>query len=262
MKYFTLFRTYLQNTLVYPVSFWMWRTRQFLATFASIALWAAIFQNQSSAFGYSRDQMMSYIFLVGFMQSMVLATQMHGLAQQIYNGEISNLFVKPLKVFRYILTQELADKVYNLFFVIFETGILIAIFKPQIHFPDLLHFLFFLIATVLGAILYFFIMLLFGSVGFWSPDTWGPRFLFFMFLDFTAGKLYPLDILPKIIQNIIYFTPFPYLSYVQTQIFLGRFSYAEILQFLAIILIWIAVCSSVFKKVWNTGLKEYGALGR
>jgi ABC-2 type transport system permease protein len=262
MKYWLLFKTYMQNTLTYPVSFWLWRTRQFLSTFTAITIWLAIFQHTNSVFNYTQEAMVSYIFLTGFLQSMILATQLSGLAQQIYNGEISNLFVKPMSVMGSLISQELADKSYNFTFTILETFILIQIFHPNIVIPNLMTFGLFVLSTLMGAALLFLIMLIFGTVGFWSPDTWGPRFLFYMFVDFTAGKLYPLNILPDIVQKIIFLTPFPYLSYVQTQIFLGHMSITQIVQSLAVLSGWLLACFLAYKHLWNTGLREYGAMGR
>src|SRR5258708_7062410 len=105
-------------------------------------------------------------------------------------------------------------------------------------------------------------MLLFGTLGFSSPDTWSLGFLFYMFIDFTAGKLYPLNIFPSFVQKILFLTPFPYLSYIQTQIFIGKYTVTEIALNISVLLVWIAVILFLFNFFWQRGLKEYGALGR
>jgi ABC-2 type transport system permease protein len=244
------------------MSFAMWRLRQFLSSFAALTLWTVILQNQESAFGYTSTTMISYIFLVFFLQSIILSTTLNSLGQDIYSGQISNLFVKPIKPFLVWVWQDIADKSVNLTFVLAELLLLLAIFRPTLHFPDLLTFLIFLVFTVLGTVLYFGVMLLFGVFGFWSPETWGPRFLFFIFLEFTAGRLYPLDIFPVIAQRVLLLTPFPYLSYVQTQIFLGNISGVQIWWSLLGLLTWIILTYTIFHKLWKMGLKEYGAMGR
>jgi ABC-2 type transport system permease protein len=261
-KYFALFSVSWQNGLVYPISLLVWRLRQFIVTFMSLTLWTVIFSNQNQAFGYGGQQMITYIFLVGFLQSVILATVLNGLAEDIYTGKISNEMVKPVNFFWFLVVQDLADKLKNFTFIIIESIILFLIFRPQIVLPSLPYLILFFTASILGAGVLFFIMLLFGVIGFWSNETWGPRFLFFMFLDFTAGKLYPLNILPTIIQKIIFLTPFPYLSYIQTQIFLGRLSLAESLKMNGVIIFWVVLLGLAFRHFWRKGLKEYGALGR
>ncbi len=260
-KYWRAFLVTWQNSMVYPVSLLFWRLRQFLSTFMSLTIWTVIFTGQQQAFGYLPSQMITYIFLTGILQSIILATILGSLAEDIYTGKISYQLMKPMNIYCYLATQEVADKLKNLSFIILETIILFFLFKPQVVFPSTGVFLLFVFAAILGAILMFVIMLLFGTIGFWSQETWGPRFLFYMFIDFTAGKLFPLNIFPQTVQQIIFLTPFPYLSYAQTQIFLGRYVGEDILKTFICLVLWIFLLSAAFLFLWRKGIKEYGALG-
>jgi ABC-2 type transport system permease protein len=262
LKYWLVFKIHWQNLLTYPISFIFWRLRQFLSTLTSLTFWSVIFLGTNAVLGYSRDEMISYIFLTAFLQSIILSTFLNGLAEDIYSGNISNSFVRPVKLFWIWITQEIADKSTNIFFVIMEAAILLFLFKPHINFPALPEFLLFLVATFLGAVVLFYIMLLFGSIGFWSQETWGIRFLFYMFIDVTAGKLFPLNILPSFIQRILFLTPFPYLSYVQTQLFLGKYDHSQVVSLFAVLGAWVIGLATLFHVVWNRGLKSYGAAGR
>lgn len=244
------------------MSFFSWRLRQLVSTFTSLTFWSVVYMGTAEAFGYDRSQMISYIFLSAFLQSVIQSTLLNGLADDIYTGVISNMLVKPVKMFAMWISQEFADKSMNIFFVVCESLLLLWIFKPQIVLPDTMHLILFLVATLLGAVLLFYIILLFGTIGFWSAETWGIRFLFFMFMDFTAGKLYPLDILPPLGRQILFLTPFPYLAYVQTQLFLGKYTPTETLQMFAVLIGWVVALALLFKVVWNRGLKLYGAVGR
>ncbi len=260
-KYLQVFSITWQNGFAYPVSVLFWRLRQFLATFMSLTVWSVIFMGQTTSFGYSRPEMITYVFLIGFLQSMILATVLGNLAEDIYQGKISYQMMKPINMFGFLAAQDFADKLKNFGFVIAETIILFFLFRPQITFPAWPVFGFFAVSVILGAILLFVIMLLFGVVGFWSNETWGMRFLFYMFIDFTAGRLYPLSILPKFLQTALFYTPFPYFSYVQSQIFLNKYSAVEITRSLVSLVIWILICTFVFRYFWKKGLREYGALG-
>ncbi|NCO12039.1 MAG: hypothetical protein AUJ41_01020 [Candidatus Pacebacteria bacterium CG1_02_43_31] len=227
----------------------------------SLTVWTVIFTSNNSAFGYSKESMITYIFLVAFLQSMIIASSLNGLASRLYSGEISNYLLKPINLFGLFAIQEIADKIKNLLFLFLESLFLFLIFKPIIVFPDLKLFLLFLIWSFGGLILNFIITLLFGSLGFWSPQVWGPKFLFFMILDFTAGKLFPLDILPIMLQKIIYLTPFPYLSFVQIQLFLNRLNSQDILKHTVILVFWIFILGTITNKIWKKGLKSYESVG-
>lgn len=261
-KYWTLFLLSWQNGFVYRTSLVMWRLRQFLSTIMALTVWSVLFRSSQSLFGYDRSAMTTYIFLVGILQSLILATGLNGLANQIYSGSISFDLLKPLNIYVYLFIQDLSDKLRNLFFVIIETTILFLLLKPVILLPTIPIFCIFVLWVLGAMLLLFFIQLLFGSFGFYSPDTWGPRFLFFMFVDFTAGKLFPLDILPPVVRTLVGFTPFPYFSFWQIQLFLGKLSWQQIMTHTIILSIWIFLAGALCFYIWQKSVKDYNAAGQ
>ncbi len=220
-----------------------------------------VYAHQDTTFGYTQESMITYIFLVAILQSIVITTPLHNLAGEVYSGDISKLLVKPLGLFRYLAAREVADKLLNISFVILETVALYFIFKPNILLPNFEVAVVFAFWTLGAIILHFFISVLFGAIGFWSPNAWGPKFLFFMIIEFTIGKLFPLDIFPDIIQKILYATPLPYLAFAQTQLFMGRIAADDIMPNTVILLFWIIVLYLVTITVWRKGLRDYAATG-
>jgi ABC-2 type transport system permease protein len=261
-KYWRTFLISWQNAFVYRASLFFWRLRQFLSTLMSLTVWSVIFASSSNAFGYGREGMITYIFLVSILQGVILATALNGLGRIVYSGELSMYLVKPMHPFAYFGMQDLADKSKNAIFAALEGVLLYALFQPEVVIPSLSSLLWFGLFVIGGVILFFEITLLFGTIGFWSPDTWGPRFLFFMILDFTAGKLFPLDILPQLLQRILYFTPFPYFSYLQIQVFLERLSPAQLWQSGLALLAWIVIFGAITHWVWQRGMQDYSAAGQ
>ena len=228
----------------------------------SLTIWTVIFANQTNAFNYNREQMITYIFLITVLQGFILTSALHGLANDIYSGKISQLLLKPMSIFTYLGMYELSDKLLNISFIAGEMILLYLLFKPVLTFPSLFEGIFFLFWLLGGMLLHFIISILFGTIGFWSPDVWGPKFIFFMIVDFTAGKLFPLDILPEIIQRVVFLTPFPYLSYAQVQLFLGRLSTQEILSHSLGLTFWILLLGFFAKPIWYKGIKSFAAAGQ
>lgn len=261
-KYWMIVQLAWSSGLVYRTSLILWRFRQLLSTLMALTLWSVIFQNEASAFGYSREQMLSYILVVSILQTIILATTNHNLAGEIYSGRISMMLLKPQQIFLTLAANDLADKARNFIFGALEAVILFAVFKPELIWPGVGLGLLFIAWAVLGAVLNFFLTVLFGTIGFWSPDAWGPKFVFFMIVDFTAGKLFPLDILPLAVQRFLTFTPFPYLSYAQTQLFLGRYGMAQAVQGSLVLMGWVAITWLATKLIWQRGLRQYEAMGQ
>lgn len=261
-KYWVFLKQSWQTGLAYPLSFALWRFRQLLSTIMSLTIWTVIFSQNQVVFGYDRSEMITYILVVSILQGAILSTDLHSLAGDIYSGTISQFLVKPLNIFGYLASKEVADKARNVMFLLLESVVLFLIFKPTLPQISLGILLLLGVWIFLGITIHFFIEILFGTMGFWSPATWGPKFFFFMMVDATAGKLFPLDILPEIIQKLFFLTPFPYLAYVQTQLFLGRLTSQETLQISLGMVLWTIILgfSAVF--IWRRGVKDYAAAGQ
>lgn len=261
-KYRTLFTLTWSNQLVYRFNVFFWRFRQFLGTVLALTVWQTIYQTTGSFQGYDRDTMIAYVFLTNILQSILLATSLHGLANHIWSGELTNQLVKPVSLYLYFGIQDIADKLRNTVFVLLESGVLYWIFSPSLTLPSPSVVVLVLLWSLFGALLYFWINLLFGALGFYSPQTWGPKFLFFVLLDFSAGKLFPLDILPDFLQSALLWTPFPYLGYVQTQLFLGRYSEAQILSTSLTLIFLVIATTALTLRIWSRSLREYAAVGQ
>ena len=99
---------------------------------------------------------------------------------------------------------------------------------------------------------------------FWIPEGngWPQRFLIFVSLEFFAGGLFPLDILPEAIFKIAKNLPSAFFLNFPLQIYLGRLSVQEVFSTILIMFAWLFVLITVAKFIWHRGLKVYGAYGR
>lgn len=262
-KYFRLIKISWDNGLVYRLNFLMWRIRLILGLLTAYFLWTAVFAGPDTLFGYSQSAMITYILIASLIQSLVLSTRSIDLAGIINSGDLSNILTKPINNFWYWLSRDIADKILNLIFAAAELTILYFLLRPPLVLPPLIPLiLLVLLILPLSTFLYYLINYLFGLLGFWTPEVWAPRFLLFVILQFVAGSLFPLDVLPQSIQKIIFFTPFPYLIFFPTQLYLGKLTGPAVTTGILASVFWIVVFTLIVKITWNKGLKNYGAEGR
>ena len=262
-KYFVLARLSWSNGFVYRLNFIMWRVRLVLTLLTSYFLWQAVFRGRVEIFGYNQNQMLSYIMLAAVLQSAVLASRSIDLAGVINSGELSNIIIRPISNLWYWLSRDMADKALNLIFSAVEIFLLIVLLRPPLVWPDFSHaVLSLLIILPLSTLLYYFINYLFGMFGFWTPEVWAPRFMLMVVLQFLAGLLFPLDVLPQTIQNLAMWTPFPYLVYFPVQVMLAKVSWIEAWQGISATVVWMIIFGAAVEVVWRKGLRVYGAEGR
>lgn len=264
-KYLTVFAISWQNEFVYRLNFILWRLRNILRFLMTYFLWLGVFTVQTQVFGYSQPQILTYVFMVLIVQTLVMsAPSQDSIGGEIANGDLSNYLLKPINYIKYWFTRDLSSKLLNIIFAFFEVSLLWLIFRPEIRFPyqtDLV--LGFLFSLSLAVLTYYFLSVLARLVAFWTPEsTWGLSFVLLVFIEILAGGIFPLDILPPYVFNLLQLTPFPYLVYFPIAIFVGKVTGLELLRILIQSSIWMLVVYLVMNIIWQKGLKVYGAEGR
>lgn len=265
-KYLSIFKISFQQEFAYKLNFVMWRVRNVMQILVFFFLWNAIFQNnQGEIFGYTKDKILTYAFVLILIRAFVLSSRSVDIAGQISNGELSNLLLKPIHYFKYWLTRDASSKVLNAIFAFFEIGILLFLLKPPIFIQtNFLYLLFFVISVIFAMLIFFNILMLTNFVPFWAPEVaWGAQFLVvIVVVEFLSGSLFPIDIFPTPIYNFLKLTPFPYLIFAPIKIYLGNFTVSESIQSLLISGVWCVILYLVMNSVWKKGLKIYEAVGR
>ena len=264
-KYFQIFKTHWQSSFVYRLNFIMWRVRTILQFFGVYFLWLAIFINQDTVFDYSKSVMLTYVVGTAILRSFVFSSRSVSVGVEIANGDLNNYLVKPLSYLKNWLSRDLADKLLNIIFLTIELFLIVLIIKPPIIAPpSFFHLIIFFFAVILAMMMYFLFSFLISSFTFWYPehDGWPLRFFIFMIIEFLAGGLFPLDILPKLAFKIFSFLPPAYLIFYPIQIYLGRLDFNQMSSTILIMLAWLLVLYKLSRIVWKKGLKIYGAYGR
>jgi len=261
-KYLAIFNISWQNMLVYRLNFILWRFRTVLQLFLVFFVWWSVFQNQKEVFGYTEESILTYVLAAALVRAIVLSSRIMDIAGHINEGGVVNFLVKPVDFIGFYFTRDLADKFLNISFVIAELSLVIFILKPPLILQKNLTTLsLFLISIILAVFLYFSLSFMFGLLAFWLENIWGIYFLFFMIIEAFGGGLFPIDILPSPFAQILLLTPFPYLLYFPAKIYMGVLSNFELLAGFSVLSLWVFVGWFLMKKVLDTGLKTYTAVG-
>lgn len=261
-KYLTVFKISWENALVYRLNFFLWRVRSVLQLLLVYFVWWTVFQSNSKVFNYTQESILTYIIVAALIRAIILSTRAIDVAGQINEGTIVNFLVKPLGFIKYYFSRDLADKLLNITFVIAELILLVLILRPPLLFQQNLLILFlFLLATLMGLILYFTIAFNIGMLAFWVENAWGPLFLVMILLEGFGGGLFPIDILPNSFSQTLLLTPFPYLIYFPAKLYLGNLPLSEIIKGFIILSIWLVLSWIMMLKLLQKGLKKYTAFG-
>ena len=264
-KYLTVFLVSWQNEFVYRLNFLLWRLRNLLRFSMTYFLWLGIFSTNSNVYGYNQSSMLTYVFMVLFMGTLVLsAPSSDNIGGEIGNGDLSNYLVKPIGYLKYWFVRDLASKSLNLFFALFELFLIWFFLRPALFFPsDVFIIIGFLISAILAVGIYYLLSSLTRFMAFWSPENiWGLAFLLIVLIEILSGGIFPLNILPKWVFVLLQFTPFPYLVYFPITIISGKLVGLDLLRILAQSSIWLMIIYFLTKFVWKKGLVVYQSYGK
>ena len=260
-KYFSIFTITLQEIFAYRLNMIMWRIRQIFVFLIPFFIWKAVIGQGGDIYGYTFAGIMTYLFGTTVLRSLVMGSRTIDLGWMINSGYLTIPLMRPINIFNFFFVRDLADKLFNLSFIVFEIPLILIIFHPPVFLQgNILALGATLLSIIFAILIYFFINVLFGSIAFWSRDIWAPRFLLMVIMEFATGAMFPLDMLPQIWQKAIYFTPFPYLLFVPLKIYLGT-DLSSLLH-LFVGLVWALILGCLCKIFWKKGIKSYEAEGR
>lgn len=260
-KYWSVFNITLQEAFTYRLNFVMWRVRQIFVFLISFFIWRAVLGGGGEVYGYEFGSIMTYLFGTTILRSVVMGSRTVDLGWMINSGYLTIPLLKPIGIFRFFAFRDLADKFYNLSFIIFEIPLMLLLFHPPVFLQSNPYSIFMFVCSVsLAVLIYFYINILFGSIAFWSREVWAPRFVLMVVMEFATGSMFPLDMLPSWGQKIIYLTPFPHLLFSPLQIYLGKVN--NVFSVLGIEVFWVIMLYITTRFVWGRGLHSYEAEGR
>lgn len=262
-KYFQIAKNTWDEVTGYRLNFVMWRVRNVLQILTLYFLWSSILSAQTSFLGYDKSNMLTYVLGTSLITSIVLSSRSFDVGDAITSGDLSGFLIRPINYFSYLFAKDIGDKAMNVAFSIVELFILFILLRPPLFIQT--NPLLIALAcgsALIGVLLYFFFNLLLGFIGFWSSETWAPRFIFTILINFFAGGLFPLDLLPGPAYAIFKLMPFSYLLYFPMKVYLGRLPLPEVIQGIVVSIGWIFIMLYCVKKIWAKGLKVYTAYGR
>ena len=261
-KYITIFKISWSRALVYRFNFLLGRLRNIIVLLLLYYVWTSLTYKTGVFAGYTDIELITYVFGINILRSIIFGTQTREIAGEIDSGELSKYLVMPVNYFWFSFCRELAQRLINLISAILEVLIFVFILKAKIALQvDFKILLFFSVSVVLAVFVYFIFSFLISLIAFWSREAMGPRFLYEWLLEFSSGAYFPLDILTIGVYQALSYLPFIFMIFFPISIYLGRFSSIQILQGIVWQIAWIIIGAILCKIAWEKGLKKYSGEG-
>lgn len=264
-KYIQVLKLNLQTSFTYKGNFILTSLMDIFRVIAEIAFWKVLFDNAqaSEINGYNFDSIVTYYI---FMFIIASFTSVGGIGYKVANdikdGALNNLLVRPINYIGYCFTELLSQKLINLIIAMLMFIPVIVFRFGDMHLRISSEQLYLLpVVVLLSLILSFFINVLISLFVFWLTEVTSLFLFKDIILDFASGRVFPLDLFPQSLLQVFSVLPFMYCTFFPTVMITKGLSSGGLYRGLFIQLAWILVLYCSIKVIWRLGIKKYVGTG-
>jgi len=265
-KYWHVIGIGIQNNLTYRFNFLARTLFGFIPLIAILYVWRTIYEgkgHQGTVGNYSLAEMVSYYLLVTIVDALTAVNEDDWqIAADIKDGNISQFLLKPIDYLTYRLCLFISGRMTYLAVACIPLAIFILSLSKYFVLPQSwTAFGCFLFSVFLTALLQFFTSYALAMLAFWVLEVSTFIFIVFAFEYIASGHLFPLDILPHGLREVLFFTPFPYQLYFPVSVYMGKTVGGELIRGLLVQSFWVALGYVIARFAWSRGIKKYSAVG-
>jgi ABC-2 type transport system permease protein len=253
----------IRKILAFRFDFWItFIAQSIIQIIISISLWSSIFEADKNKIlnGFSFDDMILYYLIVPIGTKMLTGENIGFLSREIYDGTFNRYLLYPISFFQYkILTYLTYSFFYGLqllfvFFVYHQ-------FYDSLTFEVSTNLFLGLIFFILASVTYANIAMMVELISLWVDNIWSlmvmTRFLCF----FLGGAYVPINFFPTFLQNVLEFTPFPYLINLPIKIIMGMANQQDMFFGFVSLTTWSIFFHLTARYIWDKGQYRYSGVG-
>lgn len=259
-KWWQTIQISLANILAYRVNFlFMVIGPALVFFFVKYSLWSSIFISQPDLIiqGYNFEQMIQYQIWTLVIGLIGQGSNSMKIAEDIRLGRISSYLIYPFGFWQFHASYFIAFQSVQVFIGIFTVALFWSLgIIPGFDFFWVLHGIVFSLAV---SLVWFSMQYVIGVLAFWLEETWVLRTILVTLSQFLSGAIIPIDLYPKVVREILAFTPFPYLTFVPAKIFMGE--YQSLPHAYLVLTIWFVIIVALGAWLFKRGLRLYTGSG-
>jgi ABC-2 type transport system permease protein len=215
--------------------------------------------SQSGQFGLSANDFIRYFLAVFLARQFSVVWVIWEFEREIVEGKLSFRLLQPLDPGWHHFASHLAERCARLPFSLILIGLFFALYPQAIWRPSLGAILLFLVSVFLAFTLRFAMQYTFAMFAFWTERANALEQFWFLFYLFLSGLIAPLELFPPLIQQIVQWTPFPYMIYFPASILVGL--PVNLTTGFLVTIGWTAIFWVLNRWLWRQGLKHYSGMG-
>jgi ABC-2 type transport system permease protein len=234
-------------------------TTQFFWGLMMIFIYMALYQNAPNV-SMNLEQVIAYTWLhQAFYAFLAVRVMDSEIRDSIRSGNVAYEIIRPYNLYYWWYIKCVAKRVASGMLRVMPV-VIIALLLPRpygLMLPaSFTNFILFLVSLILGVLVVSAINMLVHTIGFYTYNEAGISSMLNSVMEFLAGELVPVALLPVFIQKGTYFLPFRLVCDLPFRLYSNNIGISEGLLGLGLQIIWIIILFIIGNVIVKSALKK------
>ena len=244
--YFFIIKIRIQSALAYRFNVISTILIQCLYMFAMACFWKAAYGGTGAVSGVGEEDMITYTIISVIMGNLLTMGVERRIESSVRTGSVALDMLKPVSIYGIYLAEDLGDMMVAFFQIAVPLLILGTV---MFGFPapaSAGHLILFLVSFSIGYLINWMLAALLGMCAF-KVISMGPvRNVKGFIMKLLSGSVIPLWFFPEGLRAVLEVLPFVNIYQLPLGIYIGRYTYEEMLQRIVIQLFWCVALWLIF----------------
>lgn len=226
-------------------------------------IWSAVYGGRTLLNGMDLTQMITYFGASTLIGYLTMDFADWNLQMLIRTGKFLTFALRPIHHRFFAFSQKVGHRVLGLIFEFIPCYIIFTLLFKISLVPKYIGWT--IVSVILAFLMNFYVHYIIGMTAFWFIQSSGIRRVFDLLSGVFSGVFIPLVFFPLGLQKILFFLPFPYMSYVPVMVFVGDFMLADIQMEIPIIvgIQGLAVCITILlsEVIYRASMRRFNGVG-
>ena len=228
------------NMLAFRLRYYTGVVTYFINVTVYYFIWRAIYHVDPHFASFTFAQMITYVAVGWIIRSMYFNNIDSDMAEDILEGKITMVMLKPVSIQSSYIARALGESAFRLCLLTAPTALLLGLLFPVLAPASGAHFAVFLLSLAGSVLLVAALNFAVGCCAVRLTSILGLLRAKFWAQDLLSGVLVPVTLFPAPLRQLSRVLPFEHIGFTPMMIYLGKISWRQIAEALALEAVWIA----------------------
>lgn len=237
----------IRTVVAYRTDVLAWLVGVALHLVLMVTLWRAVYDGRPVVDGVPLTVMTTYAAIAAMQALLNNDDTVDWLTERVRDGKVGADMARPVGLLQQQMCGQAAQLVMKLpmiALVALVALLAVGVSAPAAAGP-------YLLSTLLGWAVNCCLGLLLAASAFWTLETDGTMFLYFVLSGFLSGALVPLWIMPSWLGGLLSWLPWQAVVYTPVSIYIGRLSGPAMWQAIGVQALWAAALAALVVLLWR-----------